>query len=203
MHSIPEVIDDLRQGKMIIMMDDERRENEGDLIMLAEKLSADDINFMITHGRGLFCLPLAASLCQKVGITPMVQQNRCQFGTNFTVSIEAATGVHTGISTADRLRTVQAAIADNAKPSDIVSPGHVFPIMAEENGVLARPGHTEAACDLAVLAGYKPAAVLIEILNPDGTMARRPELEQFAAKYQLKLATVADLVTYRQQQVKI
>tara|TARA_R110000868_G_scaffold392875_1_gene663696 strand:- start:11079 stop:11693 length:615 start_codon:yes stop_codon:yes gene_type:complete len=198
-NTIEEIIKDLQAGKMVVIMDDEDRENEGDLIMAAEKLTADDVNFMITQGRGLFCLPMTESLCKKIGIKPMVETNRCRFGTNFTVSIEAESGVATGISAKDRAHTVHVAIADNATMTDIVSPGHVFPIMAKEGGVLERQGHTEAACDLMRLAGFKPTGVLIEILNADGSMARRPELEVFAELHGLKIGTVADLVTYRQQ----
>lgn len=200
MHSITEIIDDIRLGKMVIIVDDEDRENEGDLIMAADCVTPDAVNFMITHGRGLFCLPMAASLCQRIGLQPMTKNNGCRFGTNFTVSIEAAEGVSTGISTADRAHTVKTAIANNADTTSIVSPGHVFPLMAREGGVLTRAGHTEAACDLAQLAGFKPAAVLIEILNADGSMARRPELDRFAEQHQLKISSVAALVAYQKQQ---
>ncbi len=197
MNSIPELIDDLRDGKMVIILDDEDRENEGDLIMSAECVTAASVNFMITHGRGLFCLPMDELLCDKLGLKPMAAVNRCKFGTNFTVSIEAAEGVSTGISASDRATTVLTAVSDHVKPEDLVSPGHVFPIAAKHNGVLARRGHTEAVCDLMRLAGFKPAGVLIEILNADGTMARRPQCEIFAKQHGLKMGTIADLIKFR------
>ncbi|UTV27123.1 bifunctional 3,4-dihydroxy-2-butanone-4-phosphate synthase/GTP cyclohydrolase II [Photobacterium atrarenae] len=195
--SAAEIIEDIRQGKMVILMDDEDRENEGDLIMAAEKITPDAINFMATHGRGLICLTLTQDRCQQLNLPLMVQDNTEQFSTNFTISIEAAEGVTTGISAADRARTVQAAVAANATPSDIVMPGHVFPLMAQQGGVLARAGHTEAGCDIARLAGLEPSSVIVEILNEDGTMARRPDLEVFAEKHGLKLGTIADLIEYR------
>ncbi|PSV55448.1 bifunctional 3,4-dihydroxy-2-butanone-4-phosphate synthase/GTP cyclohydrolase II [Photobacterium sp. GB-1] len=195
--SAKEIIDDIRQGKMVILMDDEDRENEGDLIIASEKITPEAINFMATYGRGLICLTLSKARCQKLNLPLMVQENTEQFGTPFTVSIEAAEGVTTGISAADRSRTVQAAVAANATAADIVMPGHIFPLMAQEGGVLTRAGHTEAGCDVARLAGLEPSSVIVEILNEDGTMARRPQLEVFAEKHDLKLGTIADLIEYR------
>lgn len=195
--SSKEIIDDIRLGKMVILMDDEDRENEGDLIMAAEHITPEAINFMATHGRGLICLTLTKERCHNLGLPPMVQDNNAQYTTNFTVSIEAAEGVTTGISAADRAVTVQAAVAKNAKAADLVQPGHIFPLAAQEGGVLTRAGHTEAGCDLARLAGLEPASVIVEILNDDGTMARRPDLEVFAEKHGIKLGTIADLIEYR------
>ena len=195
--SATEIIEDIRQGKMVILMDDEDRENEGDLIMAAEKITPEAINFMATNGRGLICLTLTQARCQQLNLPLMVQDNSEQYSTNFTISIEAAQGVTTGISAADRARTVQAAVAADATAADIVMPGHIFPLMAQEGGVLARAGHTEAGCDVARLAGLEPSSVIVEILNEDGTMARRPDLEVFAEKHGLKLGTVADLIEYR------
>lgn len=192
-----EIIDDIALGKMVILMDDEDRENEGDLIIAAEHISADAINFMATHGRGLICLTMTQERCQQLDLPLMVRNNGAQFSTNFTMSIEAAKGVTTGISAADRARTVQAAVAKGAVPTDIVQPGHIFPIMAQPGGVLTRAGHTEAGCDLARLAGLEPSSVIVEILNPDGTMARRPQLEVFAKEHGLKIGTIADLIEYR------
>ena len=195
--SSKEIIDDIRLGKMVILMDDEDRENEGDLIMAAEHITPESINFMATHGRGLICLTLTKQRCHDLGLPPMVQDNNAQYTTNFTVSIEAAEGVTTGISASDRAVTVQAAVAKNAKAADLVQPGHIFPLAAQEGGVLTRAGHTEAGCDLARLAGLEPASVIVEILNDDGTMARRPDLEVFAEKHGIKLGTIADLIEYR------
>lgn len=192
-----EIIDDIRQGKMVILMDDEDRENEGDIIMAAEHVTPEAINFMATHGRGLICLTLSKDRCERLGLPPMVQDNNAQYTTAFTVSIEAAEGVTTGISAADRARTVQAAVAKDAKASDLVQPGHIFPLTAQDGGVLTRAGHTEAGCDLARLAGLEPASVIVEILNEDGTMARRPDLEIFAEKHGIKLGTIAALIEYR------
>ncbi len=192
-----EILEDLKQGKMVIIMDDEDRENEGDLIMIAEKTTPKDINFMARFGRGLICLTLTKERCQQLRLPLMVGQNNAQYSTNFTVSIEAAEGVTTGISAADRAVTVQAAVAAEAKPQDIVQPGHIFPLMAKPGGVLVRAGHTEAGCDLARLAGFEAAAVIVEILNEDGSMARRPDLEQFAKTHQLKIGTIEDLIEYR------
>lgn len=195
--SAEEIIADIRQGKMVILMDDEERENEGDLIIAAEKITADAINFMATNGRGLICLTMTKSQCQRLELPLMVQNNNAQFSTAFTVSIEAASGVTTGISAADRARTVAAAVGVNASASDIVQPGHIFPLMAQDGGVLVRAGHTEAGCDLARLAGFTPASVIVEILNDDGTMARRPDLEIFGEKHGIKLGTISDLIEFR------
>jgi 3,4-dihydroxy 2-butanone 4-phosphate synthase/GTP cyclohydrolase II len=197
LNSTQEIIDDIKQGKMVILMDDEDRENEGDIIMAAEHVSPEAINFMVTHARGLVCLPMTAERCKLLKLPLMVDKNSAQFTTNFTVSIEAREGVTTGISAADRARTIQAAVAKNAIADDIVQPGHIFPLIAKEGGVLNRAGHTEAGVDLARLAGCEPAAVIVEILNDDGTMARRPELEVFAKKHDLKIGTIADLIEYR------
>ncbi|HSP59197.1 MAG TPA: bifunctional 3,4-dihydroxy-2-butanone-4-phosphate synthase/GTP cyclohydrolase II [Halomonas sp.] len=197
MAPIAELVEDIRQGKMVILMDDEDRENEGDIIMAAEKVEAEHINFMARHARGLICLPMTRSRCEHLQLPLMVRDNNSGFGTKFTLSIEAAEGVTTGISAADRARTVRAAVARDAKPEDIVQPGHIFPLMAEPGGVLRRAGHTEAACDLAALAGFEPSGVICEVMNDDGSMARRPELEQFAAEHGLKMGTIADLIHYR------
>ncbi len=192
-----EIIEDIRQGKMVILMDDEDRENEGDLVIAAEMVRADDVNFMATHARGLICLTLTRDRCEQLNLPLMVQSNGAQFSTNFTLSIEAAEGVTTGISAADRAHTVRAAVKADAKPEDIVQPGHIFPLMAQPGGVLSRAGHTEAGCDLARMAGFTPASVIVEIMNEDGTMARRPDLEEFAQKHELKIGTIADLIHYR------
>lgn len=192
-----EIIEDIRLGKMVILMDDEDRENEGDLIMAAQHVTPEAINFMVTHARGLVCLPMTAERCQKLNLPLMVDNNGAQFSTNFTVSIEAAEGVTTGISATDRAKTVLAAVGENATANDIVQPGHIFPLIAKEGGVLNRAGHTEAGVDLARLAGSEPAAVIVEILNEDGSMARRPELELFAEKHGIKIGTIADLIEYR------
>ncbi|HHJ14245.1 MAG TPA: 3,4-dihydroxy-2-butanone-4-phosphate synthase [Gammaproteobacteria bacterium] len=197
LNSIEEIIEDIRAGRMVIIMDDEDRENEGDLLMAASLVKPEDINFMATHGRGLICLTLTRERCRQLSLPLMVSDNQAQMGTNFTVSIEAAEGVTTGISAHDRARTVAAAVAPEAKPQDIVQPGHIFPLMAQPGGVLTRAGHTEAGCDLARLAGLEPAAVIVEILNEDGTMARRPDLERFAQTHGLKVGTIADLIHYR------
>ncbi len=192
-----ELIEDIRQGKMVILMDDEDRENEGDLVMAASHVRAVDINFMARYGRGLICLTLTRERCEQLQLPLMVNNNNATFGTNFTISIEAAKGVTTGISAGDRAITVQAAVAPDAKPSDIVQPGHIFPIMAQPGGVLTRAGHTEAGCDLARMADLEPASVIVEILNEDGSMARRPDLERFAKEFDLKMGTIADLIRYR------
>jgi 3,4-dihydroxy 2-butanone 4-phosphate synthase/GTP cyclohydrolase II len=199
MNSTQEIIEDLKQGKMVIIMDDEDRENEGDLLMAASFARPEDINFMARYGRGLICLTLTQERCQQLRLPLMVSENKTPHYTNFTVSIEAATGVTTGISAADRARTVQAAVAKNALPEDLVQPGHIFPLMAQAGGVLNRAGHTEAGCDLAKLAGVEPAAVIVEILNDDGSMARRSDLELFAKEHELKIGTIADLIHYRIQ----
>ncbi|OAZ99172.1 bifunctional 3,4-dihydroxy-2-butanone-4-phosphate synthase/GTP cyclohydrolase II [Halomonas sp. G11] len=194
---IAELVDDIRQGKMVILMDDEDRENEGDIIMAAEKVQAEHINFMARFARGLICLPMTRARCEQLNLPLMVRDNGSGFGTKFTLSIEATEGVTTGISAADRARTVQAAVAPHAKPTDIVQPGHIFPLMAEPGGVLRRAGHTEAACDLAALAGCDPSGVICEVMNDDGSMARRPELEAFAEEHGIKMGTIADLIHYR------
>lgn len=197
LNTIEEIIEDYKQGKMIILMDDEDRENEGDLMMPASVVTADDINFMAKFGRGLICLTLTKDRCQQLHLPLMTRNNQDTLGTNFTVSIEAAQGVTTGISAADRAATIQAAVKADAQPGDIVTPGHVFPIMARAGGVLERAGHTEAGCDLASMAGFEPASVIVEIMNEDGTMSRRDDLEKFAAEHGIKLGTVADLIEYR------
>lgn len=197
LNSIEEIIEDFRQGKMVVLMDDEDRENEGDLVIAADKVSAADINFMATHARGLICLTLNNERCKQLNLSLMTQNNSTPFGCNFTISIEAATGVTTGISAADRARTIQAAVAADAKPGDIVSPGHIFPVMAKDGGVLRRAGHTEAGCDLARLAGLTPAAAICEVMNADGSMARRGDLEKFAKLHGLKIGTIMDLIHYR------
>lgn len=194
---IEEVIEDIRQGKMIILVDDEDRENEGDLTMAAELVTPEAINFMARYGRGLICLALAPALVENLQLKPMVRDNESPFQTAFCVSIEARRGVTTGISAADRATTVMAAVADDARPEDLVSPGHVFPLQARKGGVLVRTGQTEGSVDLARLAGLKSAAVICEIMNEDGSMARMPDLEKFAAAHDLKIATIADLVAYR------
>lgn len=195
--NIQEIIDDIRDGKMVILMDDEDRENEGDILVAAEKVTPEIVNFMARHGRGLICLTLTQERCEQLRLPLMVKKNTEQFSTNFTVSIEAARGIETGISAYDRAMTIQAATAKDAKPADIVSPGHIFPVMAKNGGVLIRAGHTEAGCDLAALAGLEPACAIVEILNDDGTMARRPQLEEFAKEHNIKLGTIADLIEYR------
>jgi 3,4-dihydroxy 2-butanone 4-phosphate synthase/GTP cyclohydrolase II len=197
--TIPEIIAELRAGRMVVLVDEEDRENEGDLVMAAEHVTPEAINFMARHGRGLMCLTLTEARCRLLNLPLMVQLqgNGAAHGTNFTVSIEAADGVTTGISAADRARTVQAAVARNARADDLVQPGHIFPLMAREGGVLIRAGHTEAGCDLAELAGLEPAAVICEILNEDGTMARLADLTRFAAEHGLKVGAIADLIHYR------
>lgn len=197
LNTIEELIEDYQQGKMVILMDDEDRENEGDLLVPAETVTADDINFMARYGRGLICLTLTKERCNKLHLPLMTKNNQESMGTNFTISIEAAKGVTTGISAADRAVTIKAAVAKDALPADIVTPGHVFPLMAQTGGVLTRAGHTEAGCDLAQLAGFEPASVIVEIMNEDGTMARRDDLEAYAQKHDLKIGTVADLIEYR------
>ena len=197
LNSIKEIIEDIREGRMVILMDDEDRENEGDLIMAAERVQPEDINFMARYGRGLICLTLDKERCERLHLPLMVSQNNERHATNFTVSIEAAEGVTTGISAADRAVTVRTAVAPDARASDLVQPGHIFPLMAQPGGVLTRAGHTEAGCDLARMAGLEPAAVIVEILNEDGSMARRPDLEKFAAEHDIKMGTIADLIEYR------
>ncbi|BBT17467.1 3,4-dihydroxy-2-butanone 4-phosphate synthase [Metapseudomonas otitidis] len=196
-HPIEELIADYRQGKMVLLVDDEDRENEGDLLLAAERCTPEAINFMAREARGLICLTLTDEHCQRLGLEQMVPSNGSAFSTAFTVSIEAATGVTTGISAADRARTVAAAVAADAVPEDLVQPGHIFPLRAREGGVLTRAGHTEAGCDLARLAGFSPASVIVEVMNDDGSMARRPDLERFAEKHGIKIGTIADLIHYR------
>lgn len=197
LNTVEELVEDIRLGRMVILMDDEDRENEGDIVIAAQHVRPEDINFMAKHARGLICLTLTRGRCQQLDLPLMVQRNGSSHGTNFTLSIEAASGVSTGISAADRARTVQAAVARHAVPSDIVMPGHIFPLMAQDGGVLVRAGHTEAGCDLARLAGLEPASVIVEVMNEDGTMARRPDLEKFAEAHGLKIGTIADLIHYR------
>jgi 3,4-dihydroxy 2-butanone 4-phosphate synthase / GTP cyclohydrolase II len=199
---ISEIIADIRLGRMVIIVDDEDRENEGDLLMAAGHARPEDINFMARYGRGLICLTLTQERCERLRLPLMVAGTQTKHATNFTVSIEAARGVTTGISAADRAATIRAAVADDAKAEDLIQPGHIFPLMAQTGGVLTRAGHTEAGCDLARLAGLEPAAVIVEILNEDGSMARRPELERFAERHDLKIATIADLIHYRLQNEK-
>lgn len=200
---IQEIIADLRAGKMIILVDEEDRENEGDLVLAADHVSAETINFMAKHGRGLICLTLTRERCQQLNLPLMVRDNGTALGTNFTISIEAASGVTTGISAADRARTIQAAVERHAKPSDLVQPGHIFPLMAQPGGVLIRSGHTEAGCDLALLAGCSPTAVICEIMKDDGSMARLPDLLEFAKNHGLKIGSIADLIQYRSQNESI
>jgi len=196
---IPQVLDELRNGRMIVLVDDEDRENEGDLVCAAEKVRPEIINFMVTHGRGLICLPMTAERCDKLGLYPQSLDNTALLGTAFTVSVDAARGVSTGISAADRAHTIQLAITDETKAADLARPGHVFPLRASNGGVLVRAGQTEGAVDLTRLAGMKPAGVICEIMNEDGTMARVPELLKFCEKHKLKITTIAKLVEYRLQ----
>ena len=196
---IHHILDELKRGRMVIIMDDADRENEGDLLMAAEHVRAQDINFMVRHGRGLVCLTLTQERCRQLQLPLMVNENNSPYTTNFTVSIEAAHGVTTGISAADRAATVRAAVKPNAGPRDLVQPGHIFPLMAQRGGVLARAGHTEAGIDLPRLAGLEPASVICEILNEDGSMARLPQLEVFAREHSLKIGTIADLIRYRME----
>lgn len=199
LNTTQELIDEIRAGHMVVVMDDEDRENEGDLIMAATKVRAEDINFMARYGRGLICMPITRERCRQLNLPPMVNHNGARFATNFTVTIEAAEGVTTGISAYDRAHTIRTAVRPDAAPDDLAQPGHVFPLMAAPGGVLARAGHTEASVDLALLAGMEPAAVLVEILNEDGSMARRPQLEDFAREHELKIGTIADLIRHRMQ----
>src|SRR5512145_2921500 len=194
---VTEVVQAIRAGQIVILVDDEDRENEGDLVFAAEFVTPEKINFLAKHGRGLICMPIAEEHAGRLGLRPMVEQNRSRHGTNFTASIEAAEGIATGISAHDRALTIKAATARDAKAEDIVQPGHVFPLIAHPGGVLVRAGHTEACCDLARLAGLAPAAVLCEIMRDDGSMARLPDLLQFAAEHKLKIGTIADLIEYR------
>jgi 3,4-dihydroxy 2-butanone 4-phosphate synthase / GTP cyclohydrolase II len=195
--STPEIIAELKAGRMVILVDEEDRENEGDLVIAAEFITPEAINFMARYGRGLICLTLTQERCRLLNLPLMTHRNGTQYGTAFTVSIEAAEGVTTGISAADRARTIAAAVAHDARAEHIVQPGHVFPIMAQPGGVLVRAGHTEAGCDLTALAGVTPAAVICEIIKDDGTMARLPDLIEFAQEHKLKIGTIADLIHYR------
>ncbi len=197
LNATEEIIADLRDGSMVIVMDDEDRENEGDLIMVAGKVRSEDVNFMARYGRGLICLTLTGERCEQLRLPLMVSDTNRRRGTNFTVSIEAAEGITTGISAHDRARTIRTAVASNASPEDLRQPGHVFPLMAQPGGVLTRAGHTEAGCDLVRLAGFEPAAMIVEILNDDGTMARRDDLMRFARRHHLKIGTIAELISYR------
>jgi len=203
LNTTQELVDELRHGRMVVLADAEDRENEGDLVLAADFVTPEAINFMAMHARGLICLTLTEEKCRSLNLPLMVNDNRSPMGTNFTVSIEAATGVSTGISAADRARTVRAATAKHAKPSDIVQPGHIFPVMAQNGGVLVRAGHTEAGCDLAELAGLTPAAVICEIMNPDGSMARMPELLAFAKAHGLRIGTIADLIRHRSENERL
>jgi len=197
LNTIDEILADLRAGRMVIIMDDEDRENEGDLIMAAEFVRAEDVNFMARYARGLICLTLTRERCRQLRLPLMVNDTHADHRTNFTLSIEAAEGVTTGISAHDRAQTIRAAVRREARPEDLRQPGHIFPLMAQAGGVLTRAGHTEAGCDLTRLAGIEPAAAIVEILNDDGTMARRPDLETFAQHHNLKIGTIADLIRYR------
>ena len=203
MAEVGELADDLARGRMIVLMDDEDRENEGDLLIAAHFADADAVNFMATHGRGLICLALTAERCRRLGLAPQAKSGRGGFGTNFTVSIDAAEGVTTGTSAADRAATIRAATRANASASDLTTPGHVFPLMAADGGVLVRAGHTEAGCDLARMAGLAPAAVICEIMNPDGSMARRDDLREFAARHGLKVGAIKTLIERRLREEKI
>ena len=195
--TIPELLEEIRAGRMVVIVDDEDRENEGDLIMAAELVKPSDINFMVTHARGLVCLSITRERSAQLGLNPMVRDNTSQHHTNFTVSIEAAEGVTTGISAYDRAHTIRTAVRPDASPKGLSQPGHIFPLLAQPGGVLSRAGHTEAASDLALLAGLEPAGVLVEVLNPDGTMARRPELEAFAREHGLKIGSIEALIRHR------
>ena len=201
--STPEIIAELRAGRMVILVDEEDRENEGDLVLAADFVSPEAINFMVKYARGLVCLTITEERAKQLGLTPMARDNKSSFSTAFTISIEAAEGVTTGISAHDRSRTIQAAVAKDAQAADIVQPGHVFPIMAKPGGVLVRAGHTEAGCDLTALAGLTPASVICEIMKDDGSMARLPDLVEFAKQHQLKIGTIADLINYRSQHESI
>ena len=200
---VSDIVADIRLGRMVILVDEEDRENEGDLVLAAEHVTPEAINFMAKHGRGLICLTLSEARCRQLDLPLMVRDNKAQHGTAFTVSIEATTGVTTGISAHDRSRTVQAAVARDATAADIVQPGHIFPLMAQNGGVLVRAGHTEAGCDLARLAGLEPASVICEILKDDGSMARLPDLIEFAAEHGLKIGTIRDLIHYRSEHEKL
>jgi 3,4-dihydroxy 2-butanone 4-phosphate synthase/GTP cyclohydrolase II len=195
--SVEDIVADMRAGRIVILVDEEDRENEGDLVLAADHVTADAINFMARFGRGLICLTLTKERCERLQLPPMTARNGDKKGTAFTVSIEAAEGVTTGISAADRARTIEAAVAPNAVPEDLVQPGHIFPLQAVDGGVLMRAGHTEAGCDLSAMAGCSPASVICEIMKDDGTMARLPDLQLFAAEHGLKIGTIADLIAHR------
>lgn len=197
--SVEEIITEIQAGHMVILVDDENRENEGDLIIAADKVTPDAINFMARFGRGLICMPMAAEVVDRLGLEPMSRKNTSKFGTNFMVSIGAREGMSTGISAADRALTIQVAASPDSGPDDISTPGHVFPLRADDDGVLGRDGHTEAAVDLARLAGFEPAAVVCEVMNDDGTMARLPDLLVFARTHGIKVGTIADLISYRKE----
>jgi 3,4-dihydroxy 2-butanone 4-phosphate synthase/GTP cyclohydrolase II len=202
LNSTEEILQALKKGEMVIIMDDEDRENEGDLIKVASLIEPEDINFMITHARGLVCLTLVEGQCKKLGLEPMSNDNQENFKTNFTISIEASKGVTTGISAQDRAVTIKTASSPTSSKKDITTPGHIFPLMAQKGGVLVRAGHTEAGCDLARLAGFEPSASIVEIINQDGTMARRNDLQKFAKEHSLKIGTISDLIAYRIQREK-
>ncbi len=195
--NIEDIIADFRDGKMVIMVDDENRENEGDLMIAAELVRPQDINFMVTHGRGLVCLTLSKERCSQLSLPLMVSDTERRHATNFTVSVDAAQGIESGTSAHDRAHTMRTAVGMNAKPGQLTSPGHVFPIMAQAGGVLTRAGHTEAGCDLAQLAGLQAAAAIVEVLNEDGSMARWPDLQRFATRHDLRIGAIADLIRYR------
>lgn len=203
LNTVDEILADIRAGRMVVLIDDEDRENEGDLLMAAQAVRPEDVNFMAKHGRGLICLTLTSGRCKQLRLPLMAPPNDNRDTTGFTISIEAAEGVTTGISAHDRARTILAAVSPEAKPEDLRQPGHVFPVMAREGGVLFRAGHTEAGCDLARLAGFEPAAMIVEIMNDDGTMARRPDLENFAAQHGLKIGTIADLIRFRLERERL
>ena len=196
---VEDIVAELRAGRMVILVDEEDRENEGDIVLAADHVTPEAINFMARHARGLICLTLSREMCERLQLPPMVARNGAKHSTAFTVSIEAAEGVTTGISAADRSRTVQAAVAPNAVAADLVQPGHIFPLQAVDGGVLMRAGHTEAGCDLAAMAGCSPAAVICEVMNEDGTMARLPDLQLFAAEHGIKIGTIAALIEHRSQ----
>jgi 3,4-dihydroxy 2-butanone 4-phosphate synthase/GTP cyclohydrolase II len=195
--NIEDIIADFRDGKMVIMVDDENRENEGDLMMAAEKVRPEDINHMARYARGLICLTLTRERCARLRLPLMVEGTDERHDTNFTISIEAAEGITSGVSARDRAKTVRAAVASDAEPAHLIQPGHIFPIMEQAGGVLTRPGHTEAGCDLARLAGLEPAAITVEIMNDDGSMARRPDLQTFSREQGVRIGTIADLILYR------
>jgi len=196
LQSIPEVVDDLREGKMVVLVDDEERENEGDLILAAEKATPEALNFMLTHARGFICLPLDDGVADKLALPPMVTPNQCPLGTPFTVTIDAAQGITTGVSVFDRCATISRVVADDARPEDFVRPGHIFPLRAHPGGLRKRAGHTEGAVELTRLSGLKPVAVIAEIMNPDGTMAKLPELQAFAGRHDLRMCSIEELLRF-------